>query len=109
MKASKFTLVTLKMNAILKTKVPVRENQLGQLTIEYRGRKPGFTEIAASPSQRQFRVLCPRLAVDTTHSPATTPGDKPSSLCKPLFLQACQPQPRRHLYRGESGDISVVV
>jgi transposase InsO family protein len=97
-------------HAPAKSKVLVRENQAGELHIEYRGRRLGFTQIERRPARQ---ILCGGDAspVSRSHVP---PRKEPSMEAK---LQAddypsgsiLKHQPRGHFYRGQCGDISIVV
>ena len=97
-------------HAPARSKVLVRENQAGELHIEYRGRSLPFTPIEPRPDRTpvcggDVPRASPRHVTPANNHPWRQ-SYKPSN---PYSSSRIEQQPRGHFYRGECGDISIVV
>jgi transposase-like protein len=95
-------------HAPAKSRVLVRENRQGEVSIEYRGRKLAFTPIAKRPPRPAPGSVSP--ASRGHRTPAKNhPWRQSYKQIAASSIAACKLQPRGHFYRGQTGDTSIVV
>ena len=97
-----------RLHAPAKSKVLVRENRQGEISIEYRGCKLAFTPIAKRPPRPAPGDVSPASRGHIT--PAKNhPWNQSYKLMRTPSIAACKLKPRGHFYRGQTGDTSNVV